>query len=224
MDSKSRNVLSAAVVTAALLGTLMYTAYRSRNSAKEAPKKDSGAPSTKVRSTKNGNSQQRQQQQQQAKPIMTLPPESTIPPDERAKALELLAALKQQANTAFQECRYEDAIKRYEDCLEVTAVLGARDAEALQIDLVVRANVIMTFIRLRDYNSARHVATMLLEDAAAFMKDDLRVKVLYRRGLASKFLADRGAALADFKAALHLSQGQLAVAITKEIELLEKER
>lgn len=155
---------------------------------------------------------------------MTLPPESTIPPAERAKAFELLDALKQQANLAFQESRYEDAVRRYQDCLEVTAVLGAHDAEAVKVDQVVRANVIMTFIRMHDYDGARLVATMLLQDAAVALPEDLKVKVLYRRGLASKSLGDKEAALADFKAALYFSKNQINAAVTKEIDLLEKGR
>ncbi|KPA85029.1 putative mitochondrial hypothetical protein [Leptomonas pyrrhocoris] len=216
MDSHAKKVVSGAVVTAALLGALMYAAYRSRTSVKSVPKDGSSVPFAKAASGKT--------EQHKPKPVMRLPPESTIPPGERAKALELLDALKQQANLAFQESRYEDAIKRYQDCLEVTAVLGAHDAEAVKIDQVVRANVSMTFIRMRDYDAARFVATMLLQDAAIALPEDLKVKVLYRRGLASKSLGDADAALSDFKAALHFSPDHSNPSIAKEIALLERAR
>lgn len=216
MNSQSKQIISVAVFTAALLGALTYVAFRSRTSPKAVTKKYSRvspAASGKASSPS-----------QAGKPVMTPPPESTIPPEERAKALELLDILKQQANLAFQESRFEDAIKRYQDCLEVTAALASNDAEAVKIDQVVRANVIMTFIRMHDYDAARFVATMLLQDAAIALPEDLKVKVLYRRGLASKFLGDKTAALADFKAALHFSKDQNNAAAAKEIDLLEKER
>jgi tetratricopeptide (TPR) repeat protein len=223
MNSQSKKIVSAAAVTATLLGALTYAVYRSRTFATSSAKNDGCASAAKGERAELCPPQQKRPQPT-AKPTMPLPSESAIPPEERAKAFELLDALKQQANIAFQESRYEDAIKRYQDCLEVTAALGAHDAEAVKVDQVVRANVIMAFIRMHDYDAARFVATMLLQDAAVALPEDLQVKVLYRRGLASKFLGDKEAALADFEAALHFSKDGSNAPASREIELLKRGR
>lgn len=141
---------------------------------------------------------------------------------ERQYAFELLQVLKQRANLAFQQGRYEDAIAGYQDCIQVTSSLGAADAEAVEAEQVIRANVVMTLVKQQRAEDARLVATMLLQDELCPLPTDLKVKVLYRRGLASKALGDREAALADFRAAVFFSPQKDNPAAKKEIEALQK--
>lgn len=154
-----------------------------------------------------------------------VPTDDPVDPAQRARAMELLQVLKQRANTAFQEGRYEDAIMGYQDCISVTSALGARDKEAVAAEQVIRANVVMAFIKQHQYADARLVATMLLQedaDRGCPVGDELKVKVLYRRGLASKALGEMDAALSDFKAAVLLSPGRKNPMAEREIALLSK--
>ncbi|KAG5470788.1 hypothetical protein LSCM1_02038 [Leishmania martiniquensis] len=221
MRASQTQLVCVAVAVSGLLGALSYAAYRqlsqdradslegkphTRGSPNQLPAGDAGA--------------------QAAPPppqaSLSLPLESPYPAADKAKALELLSMLKQNANIAFQEGRFEDALRGYQDCIEVTSVLGAADAEAVKTEQIVRANVAMVCIRMHEYDAARAVATTLLQDAAVALPDDLKVKVLYRRGLASKALNDRAAALADFNAAMHFSKGHKNPAVEKEMALLRQ--
>lgn len=158
-------------------------------------------------------------------PVPPVPTDEPMALEERARAMELLQVLKQRANGAFQEGLYEDALLGYQDCISITSALGARDREAVAAEQVIRANVVMAFIKQHQYADARLVATMLLQedaDRGCPVDPDLKVKVLYRRGLASKALGEKEAALADFKAAVQLSPAQKNVMAEREIALLSK--
>ncbi|KAK7198486.1 hypothetical protein NESM_000809100 [Novymonas esmeraldas] len=198
---------AAVVVVSGVVGVLSYVVFHrwSRGGVQTSTAADAPAPVDDA-----------------SPPRLAVPRESPFPAEDRAKAMELLSALKQNANVAFRESRYDDALRGYQDCIEVTSVLGAGDAEAVQAEMVVRANIAMVCIRMQEYDAARAVATMLLQDAAVALPDDLKVKVLYRRGLASKALNERGAALADFIAAVHFSKDQQNPAAEKEIALLRR--
>ncbi|CAG9580530.1 conserved hypothetical protein [Leishmania major strain Friedlin] len=221
MNARQTQVACVTVVIGGLLGALSYAAYRqlSQNSA-ASPDRNAHVPGSPVQPPAAAAGAQASPPPPQA-PI-SLPVESPCPAADKARALELLNVLKRNANIAFQEGRFEDALRGYQDCIEVTSVLGAADAEAVETEQIVRANVAMVCIRMHEYDAARSVATMLLQDAAVALPEDLKVKVLYRRGLASKALNDRAAALADFKAAVHFSKDHRNPAVEKEIALLQR--
>ncbi|EPY40521.1 hypothetical protein AGDE_03407 [Angomonas deanei] len=122
--------------------------------------------------------------------------------------MALLQHLKQLANVAFQEGRYEEALTLYQNCLKVTQALGGGDSENVASDQVIRSNVVMTLIKLSQYDDARLVATVLLQDEQYPLAPDLKVKLLYRRGIASKQLGDKSSAISDFKSAIHFSPDQ----------------
>ncbi|CAJ1991938.1 Tetratricopeptide repeat-containing protein [Leishmania donovani] len=221
MNARQTQVACVTVVIGGLLCALSYAVYRqlSQNSA-AIPDRKAHVSESPVQPPAVAAGAQASTPPPQA-PI-SLPVESPCPAADKARALELLNVLKQNANIAFQEGRFEDALRGYQDCIEVTSVLGAADAEAVATEQIVRANVAMVCIRMHEYDAARAVATMLLQDAAIALPEDLKVKVLYRRGLASKALNDRAAALADFKAAVHFSKDHRNPAVEKEIALLQR--
>lgn len=70
----------------------------------------------------------------------------------------------------------------------------------------------MVLLRLNQFESAAMVASMLIDDASHPLPKDLLVKVLYRRGLASKSVGNINAALADFSAAVQFSPSQRNIA------------
>lgn len=222
MSDRRPRALVGVVVAGGLLAALTFVAYRQlRGGAGGGSTAHSPASSAK-HGARPGAPQSPLATEAASEPPLPLPVESPYSPADRAKALELLNALKQNANVAFQEGRFEDALKGYQDCIEVTSVLGAGEAEAVKTEQIVRANVAMVCIRMHEYDAARAVATMLLQDAAIALPEDLKVKVLYRRGLASKALNDRESAMADFNAALHFSKDHKNPAVEKEIALLQR--
>ncbi|RNF27534.1 uncharacterized protein Tco025E_00184 [Trypanosoma conorhini] len=118
---------------------------------------------------------------------------------------DALGRLKENANKMFQGGQFDAALKLYQGCLDVCAALGAGDATAVQVSQVVRANVVLVFLKLQRPEEARMLATFLLQDDTNPVEGELKVKVLYRRGLASQALDDRESALCDFRAAVLLS-------------------
>ncbi|KAH9578810.1 hypothetical protein LSM04_005257 [Trypanosoma melophagium] len=135
----------------------------------------------------------------------------------------MLRLLKERANAHFQAGRYEAALAAYQECLDATAALRAVDAESMLVDCTVRANVVMVFLRLQRPEEARMAATLLLQgpdSTASELPADLKVKVLYRRGLASRALGDVDSALCDFRAAVQLSPGKMNLEAEKEIAAL----
>ncbi|CAJ1034594.1 conserved hypothetical protein [Leishmania braziliensis MHOM/BR/75/M2904] len=221
MNGRQTQLICVTVAAASLLGALSYVAYRqlsqdrpgSLGGKAQASKFPVRAPAAAADADALTPGPQ--------VPI-ELPAESPYLAADRGKALKLLNVLKQEANIAFQEGRFEDALRGYQDCIEVTSVLGAADTEAVKTEQIVRANVAMVCIRMHEYDAARAVATMLLQDAAVALPEDLKVKVLYRRGLASKALNNRTAALADFNAAVHFSKDHRNPVVEKEIALLQR--
>lgn len=145
-----------------------------------------------------------------------------LPSRTRSEALDLLRVLKATANTAFQESRLMDALRLYQDCVEVTRVLGAADREAVQLEQTICSNIVMVLIRMKEYHDARALASRLLDDPLEPLPQLLQVKVVYRRGLASKALGDVDAALADMRAAVQLSENKANPAAQVEIESLLK--
>ncbi|CAJ1011518.1 hypothetical protein Q4I28_006831, partial [Leishmania naiffi] len=212
MNGRQTQFICVTVAAASLLGALGYAAYRKLS--QDRPSSLGGkaqASKFPVRAPADADALTPGPQV----PI-ELPAESPYLAADRSKALRLLNVLKQEANIAFQEGRFEDALRGYQDCIEVTSVLGAADTEAVKTEQIVRANVAMVCIRMHEYDAARAVATMLLQDAAVALPEDLKVKVLYRRGLASKALNNRTAALADFNAAVHFSKDHRNPVVEKE--------
>ncbi|GET91718.1 hypothetical protein, conserved [Leishmania tarentolae] len=221
MTTRHTQVACLTVAIGGLLGVCSYILYKQvRQKRAGSPNRKVHAPSSPVKPPAAASGAQASPPLPQA-PI-SVPVEAPYPEADKAKALQLLNVLKQNANIAFREGRYEDALRGYQDCLEVTSALGAADTDAVATEQIVRANVVMVCIRMHEYDSARAVATMLLQDAAIALPDDLKVKVLYRRGLASKALNDRDAALADFKAAVHFSKDNSNPAVEQEIALLQR--
>ncbi|CCW60284.1 unnamed protein product [Phytomonas sp. EM1] len=153
-------------------------------------------------------------------PVALAPEDEVLPPEMREKAMRLLDMLKQKANLDFQEGRYEDALKGYQECIDVTYALGSRDVEGVKAGQVVRANAVMCYIRLKNFDDASLVASMMLEDKVFPLEGDLKVKVLYRRGLVAKALGNKEAALADFRAAIHFSPDKKNPAAEREIAML----
>lgn len=154
--------------------------------------------------------------------VAKVPSDPPVTSEQRTRAMQLFQVLKKRANEAFQEGRYEDAVVGYQDCIGVTSALGSADSEAVAAEQIIRANVVMAFLKLQQYDDARMVATMLLEERLHPLNDDLKVKVLHRRGLASKALSEADAAIADFKAALHFSPNHENSAAKRELELLAR--
>ncbi|ORC87470.1 uncharacterized protein TM35_000222690 [Trypanosoma theileri] len=143
--------------------------------------------------------------------------------EEQRRYHDMLHSLKERANAHFQASRYEEALAAYQECLDVTAALRDVDAESMLVDYTVRANVVMVFLRLQRPEEARIMATLLLQQpdsTASPLPNDLKVKVLYRRGLASRALGDNESALCDFRAAVQLSPGQRNLQAEKEIAAL----
>ncbi|KAG5496442.1 hypothetical protein JKF63_02744 [Porcisia hertigi] len=219
MNARHVPLVCVTVVLGSLLAALGYSAYRQLR--EDRRDREGRSPQPTGQSSIIAAGKHALAPSPQAAPI-SLPVESPYSAADRAKALELLNVLKQSANVAFQEGRFEDALRGYQDCIEVTSALGTAEAEAVKAEQIVRANVVMVCIRMHEYDAARAVATMLLQDAAIALPEDLKVKVLYRRGLASRALDDREAALADFNAALHFSKDHKNPAVEKEIALLQR--
>ncbi|CCW68448.1 unnamed protein product [Phytomonas sp. Hart1] len=155
------------------------------------------------------------------------PPSGTPPPQDeelspamRDNAMGLFDLLKKKANLDFQEGRFEAALKGYQDCIDITHALGSRDREAVKLGQVACANAVMCYIKLKNFDDASLVASFMLDDKAFPLESDLKVKVLFRRGLSAKALDKKEAALADFRAAMELSPGQKNPAAEREIAML----
>ncbi|KEG15586.1 hypothetical protein DQ04_00031200 [Trypanosoma grayi] len=142
--------------------------------------------------------------------------------NERQNYHAALRQLKDRANMHFQSGRFEEALETYQGCLDVCAALGAADKEAVQVNQIVRSNVVLVFLKLQRPEEARMVATFLLQDEMTPVEGELKVKVLYRRGKASQELGDRESALCDFRAAIICSPDGKNPAAEREIEALSR--
>ncbi|EKF33427.1 hypothetical protein MOQ_002708 [Trypanosoma cruzi marinkellei] len=142
--------------------------------------------------------------------------------EERERYHATLLLLKEKANAHFRAAEFDAALEMYQGCVDMCAALGADDAEAVQIDQVVRANVALVFLKLQRPEEARMLATFLLQDDTHPVEGDLKVKVLYRRGLASQALGDRESALCDFRAAVLFSPGEKNPAAEAAIAALSR--
>jgi tetratricopeptide (TPR) repeat protein len=132
-----------------------------------------------------------------------LPPVSDTP--ERRQAIELYQALKEQANSSFQRGALEESLQHYQDAVDVLAAIpGDADAEVIQLSQVVRANVVLVFLKMDRYEDARMLATFLLQDDVR-PPTPLLCKVLFRRAAAMVRLGDIDGAVADLTAANHFS-------------------
>jgi tetratricopeptide (TPR) repeat protein len=125
---------------------------------------------------------------------------------ERRQAIQLYHALKGQANAAFQKGFLEDALQHYQDSVDVLAAVpvDVADAEIVQLSQVVRANVVLVFLKMERYEDARMLATFLLQDDVR-PPLPLMCKVLFRRATAMVKLGDLDGAIADLQAAQHFS-------------------
>uniref|UniRef100_A0A0A9VZS2 Peptidyl-prolyl cis-trans isomerase FKBP42 n=1 Tax=Lygus hesperus TaxID=30085 RepID=A0A0A9VZS2_LYGHE len=130
--------------------------------------------------------------------------------------------MKEKANVAFQENRFDAALEGYQYCADLIQAMGSCTPELVTALQVIRANVVMVLLKQSQYETAALAATMLLDDEEYPLPEDLLVKVLYRRGLASKNMGNIDAALADFKAAVQFSLPTHNVAAEREIALLSK--
>ncbi|ESS68578.1 hypothetical protein TcG_13467 [Trypanosoma cruzi] len=142
--------------------------------------------------------------------------------EERERYHATLLLLKEKANAHFRAAEFDAALEMYQGCVDMCAALGADDAEAVQINQVVRANVALVFLKLQRPEEARMLATFLLQDDTHPVEGDLKVKVLYRRGLASQALGDRESALCDFRAAVFFSPGEKNPAAEAAIAALSR--
>lgn len=145
--------------------------------------------------------------------------EKVIPPvveindtPERRQAIQLYNALKGQANAAFQKGALEEALQHYQDSVDVLAAIpvAVPDAEIVQLSQVVRANVVLVFLKMERYEDARMLATFLLQDDVR-PPLPLLCKVLFRRATAMVKLGDLDGAIADLEAAKHFSPAPDAV-------------
>ncbi|CBH18722.1 hypothetical protein, conserved [Trypanosoma brucei gambiense DAL972] len=142
--------------------------------------------------------------------------------NERPKYHEMLMQMKARGNEFFQEGQYEAALEAYQNCIDACSALGSHDAVAVEVDHVVRVNVILVFLKLKRPEEARMLATFLLQDEACPVRGELKVKALYRRGLASQDIGDLESALCDFRAAVECSPGQSNPAAERAIAGLMK--
>lgn len=138
----------------------------------------------------------------QVKPVSPPAVEDT---PERRQALELYDTLKADGNKEFSRGNWEAALGRYQDAVDVLSMLSGDDTEAARLSQVVRANVILVFLKLERYDQARMLATFLLQDDEPPVPVDLKCKVLFRRAMAMVKLGDLEGALGDLKAAQHFS-------------------
>nr|CCC54246.1 putative Hypothetical protein [Trypanosoma vivax Y486] len=141
---------------------------------------------------------------------------------ERLKYHAILEKLKERANSLFKEGHFDAALEAYQNCIDACSALGESDAVAVRVHQMVQANVIFVFLKLKRPEEARMLATFLLQDEMCSIEGELKVKVLYRRGLASQALGDTDSALCDFNAALACSEGQRNPVVEKAIEALTK--
>lgn len=215
-------VTASVAVAVATIGAIVYSRKRkASHSSDDAAAASLSGQSAPAGSAPGGVSGP-QPKKEAAPPAAEVRTEPPLSGEDREKGLRLLNALKQLANTAFQQGRYEEAMKGYENCLSVSNVLGSQDSEVVAIDQVIRANVVMTLIKLHLFEDARMVATMMLQDKTYPLSTELKVKVIYRRGLASVALNDTAAARADFEAAVYLSPNQSNPAAAKELAALSR--
>ncbi|RNF12119.1 hypothetical protein TraAM80_00540 [Trypanosoma rangeli] len=140
----------------------------------------------------------------------------------RKRYHDALEQLKENANEMFKGAKFDTALEMYQGCLDMCAALGTEDAKAVQISQVVRANVVLVFLKLQRPEEARMLATFLLQDDTSPVDGELKVKVLYRRGLASQELGDRESALCDFNAAVAFSPGGKNPAVQSAIVALSR--
>lgn len=141
---------------------------------------------------------------------------------ERRQAIQLYNALKGQANAAFQKGALEDALQHYQDAVDVLAAIPVLvpDAEIVQLSQVVRANVVLVFLKMERYEDARMLATFLLQDDVR-PPLPLLCKVLFRRATAMLKLGDVDGAIGDLEAAKHFSPTPDAV-INDELVRVQK--
>jgi len=174
-------------------------------------------------------------------PALTSPTEEDdhVDPEDRRRALELFHTLKTQGNHAFSKGSMHDALKSYQDALDVVSMLpSAKDPELQGLANVVRANVMMVLLKMECYDDVRMLGTYLLQpDSDAVnppnlsssqshhqhlhMPQDLVCKVLFRRAAAMVHLGDLEGALSDLRAAKKLSL-KADPAIESELKRVEK--
>lgn len=124
--------------------------------------------------------------------------------EERTKLLNIASELRAKGNAFFQHAEYDKALDVYENCQQVLSALG-KDSEGVTQQQIVLSNVVLCLCKLHRHMEACFVATELLQSEEA-LPENLKPKVLYRRGLASRALENFDAARADFKAAIELSK------------------
>nr|CCC96120.1 unnamed protein product [Trypanosoma congolense IL3000] len=134
--------------------------------------------------------------------------ERALEDEERSKYHAVLMQMKSRGNEFFQAGQFEAALEAYQNCVDACAALGPDDAVAVQVHQVVRVNVVLVFLKLQRPEEARMLATFLLQDETHPVQGEMKVKALYRRGLASQEVGDVESALCDFRAAVACSPGQ----------------
>lgn len=145
-----------------------------------------------------------------------------ITEEERKIALELATRQREIGNVSFQQNDFNNALCYYSSCMEILQALGSGDADAVSQHHTVRSNAVLCLYKLQQYQEACLLATEILESKtpSAPLPDTVRVKVLHRRGLASKALGQAAAAAMDFKAAIHFSPGRQNAEAERELKNL----
>lgn len=138
--------------------------------------------------------------------------------EERQKVLSMASHLKTKANAFFQEGKFDNALQMYEETLTLLSYIGD-DEESVGQQHIIRSNAVMCFYKLQRYQEACLVATELLEEHDS-LPLNLKAKILYRRGLASKALGNGEGASLDFQAAIHFSPGNRNPEAERELKLL----
>lgn len=140
---------------------------------------------------------------------------------ERRQAIELYHVLKAQANSSFQRGALEESLQHYQDAVDVLAAIpGDADADVIQLSQVVRANVVLVFLKMGRNEDARMLATFLLQDDVP-PPIPLLCKVLFRRAAAMVKLGDINGAVSDLEAAQHFSPNHDST-ISSELERVRK--
>lgn len=132
-------------------------------------------------------------------------PSAPVDTPERRQAFELFHALKGEANSAFQRSDIDRALMGYQDALDVLAALPGNDLDVISQSQIVRANIVMAFIKVGMYDQACMLATFVLQEDNRCLPVDLKVKLLYRRAVAMIKLGDLVGGKGDLMAAKQFS-------------------
>jgi len=109
-------------------------------------------------------------------------------PEEKGETKTDFDSLKKQGNELFSEKEFEEAMAKYEKCLEINPQ-----------DVTVLSNQAMVLIHLKKYKECENVCTRALGLSSTDSSPQIRLKVLFRRSQARKAFDDLDGARSDLQ-------------------------